>query len=223
MGERIVVRAQQEGNQLENMNKTTTIFLGIIGLVAIFVYVSQGTAPVVTPIVLAPIPTPTTTPGDGGQNTKQNTLFAVKAIPKIGNILVAPNGRTLYTYSRDTQASSTCYNDCASLWPAALVDTPDQIRNTDLPGDFDAFLRSDGTYQVTLEGKPLYFYNADTKSGDVNGNGVQKQWSVVLIKLPNTATTTPASSTSKPTSGTATSTPVAPKPAPKGIPLVPAS
>jgi len=39
--------------------------------------------------------------------------------------------------------------------------------------------RADGTYQVTIDGKPLYYYVKDAKPGDTNGQGVLSVWYVV--------------------------------------------
>jgi predicted lipoprotein with Yx(FWY)xxD motif len=45
--------------------------------------------------------------------------------------------------------------------------------------------RSDGTFQVTLDGKPLYYYAKDTKPGDTTGEGLNSVWYVVQLPAPS--------------------------------------
>ena len=46
-------------------------------------------------------------------------------------------------------------------------------------GRFSVVTRDDGTKQWAIEGKPLYFFAADQKAGDVNGDGQGGVWHVV--------------------------------------------
>jgi predicted lipoprotein with Yx(FWY)xxD motif len=46
-------------------------------------------------------------------------------------------------------------------------------------GDWAVITRDDGTYQVTVNGMPLYTYAKDTKAGDVVGQAVGDVWWVV--------------------------------------------
>ena len=39
----------------------------------------------------------------------------------LGMILTDGSGNTLYAFQPDAQGPSTCYDDCASSWPALLV------------------------------------------------------------------------------------------------------
>src|SRR2546422_1013934 len=40
---------------------------------------------------------------------------------RFGRILVARNGRTLYLFTADRTAKSTCYGACAAAWPPYTV------------------------------------------------------------------------------------------------------
>ena len=53
------------------------------------------------------------------------------------------------------------------------------------PGTFATFVRpDDGSTQVTYDGRPLYYWTGDTKSGDVTGHGVN---GFAVVSLPGSA------------------------------------
>lgn len=96
---------------------------------------------------------------------------------KLGKILVAANGMTLYVFDKDTANTSNCYDTCATNWPALTVTgvpTGDGVS-----GKLGTATRKDGTTQATLDGKPLYFWKNDQKPGDATGDGVNGVWHVV--------------------------------------------
>jgi predicted lipoprotein with Yx(FWY)xxD motif len=43
---------------------------------------------------------------------------------KVGKVLVAANGRTLYLFTADKSKKSTCYGQCASYWPPLIGAKP---------------------------------------------------------------------------------------------------
>ena len=47
-----------------------------------------------------------------------------------------------------------------------------------LSGTFGTLARTDGTTQVTYDGRPLYFYVGDSAAGDVTGDGLGEVWHV---------------------------------------------
>jgi predicted lipoprotein with Yx(FWY)xxD motif len=89
---------------------------------------------------------------------------------KVGKVLVAANGRTLYLFTGDKGRQSTCYGRCASYWPPLVGGRPTVGTglNASLVGTTK---RRDGALQVTYAGHPLYFFAPDKKAGDVNGQG----------------------------------------------------
>ncbi len=91
----------------------------------------------------------------------------------IGPVLVAPDGRTLYTYDEDDKGISNCSGLCATAWPPLLA--PDSAPATDR---FTAITRSDGDQQWAYNGQPLYLYIGDSMPGDVDGDGVDSVWHV---------------------------------------------
>ena len=97
----------------------------------------------------------------------------------LGKILIAASNKmTLYTYMRDTADTSNCYDQCAANWPAFTI-TGEPIPGAGITGKLALAARKDGQKQLTWNSKPLYFYNKDTKPGDVLGQNVGTVWFVV--------------------------------------------
>jgi predicted lipoprotein with Yx(FWY)xxD motif len=114
------------------------------------------------------------------------------------NILTDQNGWTLYTFKNDTPGVSNCSGSCATLWPPFIVQqgvTPQAGAGLPSGVKLGTIQRSDGTYQVTYNDMPLYYYSADAKAGDTSGNGALGLWSVVTT-TPATAPAAPAAPSS---------------------------
>lgn len=94
-----------------------------------------------------------------------------------GEILVGPEGLTLYVFTADTDGTSTCYDACAELWPPVPADV---AIGSDLDQSmFGTTAREDGSEQLTVNGMPLYWYTPDTAPGDTTGQGFNDVWFVV--------------------------------------------
>jgi predicted lipoprotein with Yx(FWY)xxD motif len=89
-------------------------------------------------------------------------------------MLVAPNGMTLYVFDKDAPGKSNCAGGCLAAWPALMLKEPAELK-----APFSAVTREDGFKQVAWQGKPLYFYAADQKAGDVAGDNSGGVWHVV--------------------------------------------
>ena len=98
---------------------------------------------------------------------------------KLGKILVASSGMTVYIFDRDTEATSNCYDQCATTWPALTLASGDPVAAVGIAGKLATATRKEGTKQVTYNGKPLYFYSKDQKAGDTLGDNVGTIWHVV--------------------------------------------
>lgn len=95
----------------------------------------------------------------------------------LGEILVDPDGFTLYIFTPDVDGESTCYEGCADTWPPVPADTP---ISSDLDDSmFGSAPRTDGGDQLTVNGMPLYRFAPDGAPGDTNGQGVNDVWFVV--------------------------------------------
>ena len=85
---------------------------------------------------------------------------------------------TLYAYTKDTADTSTCYDQCATNWPALTATNITVGAGLDASA-FKLIDRTDGTKQVSIAGHPLYFFAKDKAAGDVNGQKVGNVWYVV--------------------------------------------
>ena len=91
-----------------------------------------------------------------------------------GGMLRDPQGKTLYTFDKDTGGVSACYDGCAAVWPPYLA--PQGAKATDR---LTLHPRKDGKMQWGVGGKPLYYYATDTAAGDAKGDGVGGVWHVI--------------------------------------------
>jgi predicted lipoprotein with Yx(FWY)xxD motif len=91
----------------------------------------------------------------------------------LGKVWTDEKGMTLYTFDKDKDGKSACYDDCAVNWPpfAAAADAKAE-------GDWTIVDRTDGTKMWAYEGQPLYLWIKDKKPGDVTGDMVGKVWHV---------------------------------------------
>jgi predicted lipoprotein with Yx(FWY)xxD motif len=121
-------------------------------------------------------------------------LFSISPHPALGNILADVSGKTLYTWAADSPGTpSVCNDACATAWPPYLLDPsrmglidPSQRDTTDRDPTIriSGIQRGDGSYQVALDGWPLYYFSRDAAPGDAMGegsNGFGARWSVVKI------------------------------------------
>ena len=137
-------------------------------------------APAPTPTTAPPAP-PTSAPAPTTAPAASTQAAALKLsqTAALGQFLGDGNGRTLYMYARDSKNTSTCYDDCAKSWPPFITQGKTDVLegvNASLLGTTQ---RKEGTTQVTYNGWPLYYWNADVKAGDTFGQGIGNVWWVV--------------------------------------------
>ncbi len=119
-------------------------------------------------------------PQGDGTSVSQNLILGVTSTDALGQFLTAYNGMTLYTFTKDSAGTSTCYGQCAQKWPAYTVPS---VAAVNVPANLEAsnvgtIVRADGSIQVTYGGMPLYFYAPDQQPGDTLGQGVGNAWFV---------------------------------------------
>jgi predicted lipoprotein with Yx(FWY)xxD motif len=104
--------------------------------------------------------------------------LTVRESPEHGQYVADGEGMALYMFEADTrgegdtEAVSTCYDDCAGAWPPLVAEEAqagDQVES-DLIGTIE---RRDGEMQVTYGGWPLYYFVRDEAAGDTNGQDVE--------------------------------------------------
>ncbi len=78
---------------------------------------------------------------------------------------------SLYTYDKDKNGVSTCYDACAENWLPALLE-----KGTPLGENYTLIKRKDGTMQAAFRSQPLYLSSEDWNVGDMNGDGIDGVW-----------------------------------------------
>ena len=110
-------------------------------------------------------------PSSGGASGAAAVTVGTGSSASFGTFLNGPNGMALYTHAGDSATSSTCSGGCATAWPP-LATKGQPSAGAGVTGQLGTLIRADGTMQVTHGGLPLYYWQGDTKVGDVTGNGV---------------------------------------------------
>ena len=122
----------------------------------------------------ASTPAPTAAPAGGGSGSGASSGATVStASTSKGSVLAGPTGMTLYTYAKDSSATSACSGGCATAWPPLTVPAGQApTAGSGVTGTLATLTRADGTVQVTYNGWPLYYWKGDKAAGDVTGDGV---------------------------------------------------
>ncbi len=89
-------------------------------------------------------------------------------------MLTDDKGMTLYTFDKDADGKSACYDDCAAKWPPYLVAGGEAMGE-----GWTATDRTDGTKQWAYDGRPVYFFAGDKAKGDMAGDGMGGAWHVI--------------------------------------------
>lgn len=123
---------------------------------------------------VTPAPVPATTAATFG-----STVTVKSTDTDLGPVLTDSEGRTLYGFTNDVDAVSTCYGTCAEAWPPVIV-PPDWTVGPGIDsGIFSTVIREDGLEQLIAGKFPLYLFSGDAAPGDHNGQGSGDVWFVV--------------------------------------------
>ena len=98
---------------------------------------------------------------------------------KLGPILVNGQGHTLYLSLKDRHGESNCYGGCARVWPPAIASGVPRVGPGVAAGKLTTTRRTDHKRQLVYNGHPLYAMSADTRPGDMAGQGFLGTWFVV--------------------------------------------
>jgi predicted lipoprotein with Yx(FWY)xxD motif len=77
----------------------------------------------------------------------------IAASAHAAGMLTAKNGMTLYTFDKDTGGASSCYADCAKMWPPYLGKA-----NAKMTAGWTMVKRTGGKMQWAYDGKPVYMF-----------------------------------------------------------------
>jgi len=96
----------------------------------------------------------------------------------LGRVLTAPDGRTLYRYDLDTNATVACVDPCTTTRKPLLTPPGTTLRLPyGIAGTLGTVTRPDGGDQVTYDGSPLYWFTGDRGTADTSG--VDPEWHVI--------------------------------------------
>ena len=110
--------------------------------------------------------------GNTAPSTNTNRVVS-KVSTSLGEVFATAQGMTLYTFTKDTDSTSTCYGGCAASWPPFMAQA-----NAETWGAFSVIERNDGSYQWAYKNQPLYTWVGDRSQGDTNGHGINNVWYV---------------------------------------------
>jgi predicted lipoprotein with Yx(FWY)xxD motif len=139
-----------------------------------------------SPSTAAASPSPSPSPSPVATGTK----VAVANNAKLGQILVDDKGMTLYLFVKDTGTSSTCYDQCAAIWPPLFTTGTPQAGAGATQSLLGTTTRTDGKVEVTCAGHPLYYFIKDKAPGDVTGQGVNGFGGLWWVVTPSGAANT---------------------------------
>ncbi len=96
----------------------------------------------------------------------------------LGDVVVDGTRMTLYVFTPDRAATSTCTGDCLKAWPALAG--PAAGANGVDSADLGTITRPDDqSKQVTFYGWPMYTFAGDQAPGDTAGQGKGGKWFLV--------------------------------------------
>ena len=97
-------------------------------------------------------------------------MFAVKPVNTHEAVAVGPSGYAVYTFQGETthhiicKKTSSASTDCWAFWPPVTVSSPHSATKVSgIKGKIGTF-KNHGMNQVTLNGKPLYYFTPDLMS-----------------------------------------------------------
>ena len=98
--------------------------------------------------------------------------FRARAVDLHEAVAVGPAGYAVYTFQGETthhlicKKTSNANTNCWAFWPPVTVNSTKGLRaQSGIKGKLGTF-RNHGQRQLTLEGKPLYYFTPDLNSGN---------------------------------------------------------
>jgi predicted lipoprotein with Yx(FWY)xxD motif len=115
---------------------------------------------------------------DGSMPANPPALTLETATTDLGTFLTGRDGLTTYFFAADaTPGVSVCEGDCLAAWPPVIVPPGNSVAAGEgVTGVLGLITRTDGSTQVTYDGRPLYYWQGDTEAGQTTGHGVSDIW-----------------------------------------------
>jgi predicted lipoprotein with Yx(FWY)xxD motif len=126
--------------------------------------------------------------GSTGKVAAAKAIVSTGQLTGIGTVLVSSSGMTIYTPKTPAEANGNikCTGSCLSFWFPVTTTSSASLRSSGLAGKLGTIHLSDGTTQLTYNGRPLYTFRLDTAAGQAHGNnytdsfnGTTFTWQVV--------------------------------------------
>ncbi len=137
--------------------------------------------------------------------------FRVRAVDAHEAVAVGPAGFPVYTFQGETTHHLICMKtskastNCWAFWPPVSVKSAKGLSaQTGIKGKLGTF-HNHGTLQLTLGGKPLYYFTPDIKSGNkrlATGDELKtfgSIWHIVTASKSGSAQNQPANTGTQPT------------------------
>lgn len=155
---------------------------------------ASGTRPgSAAPVVTDASDPATSAPAAGGTSGSGHMAVTArvraKAMKGMGSVVTDDKGMTLYRYGKDRPAPSkwTCAGSCTQTWMPVIVEN--SVQTSGVEKSLLGTVHRNGMKQLTLAGWPLYRYVGDTKAGQMNGQGKDKEWYAITPSGENSAMT----------------------------------
>jgi predicted lipoprotein with Yx(FWY)xxD motif len=115
-------------------------------------------------------------PGEDGLRVAAKRARIVAKESPYGRVLFDANGQAIYVFEIDRRNRSNCTSkECVEAWPPVLTKEPPSAGEGAAARLLGTIRRSDGSLQVTYNGRPLYFYEheapGEIKCHNVNLHG----------------------------------------------------
>ncbi len=100
------------------------------------------------------------------------TVEITEEVP-YGQYLIGQNDMSVYLFEADEPGESTCYDECAEMWPPYIVEG-EVDAGEGIDGEkLTTIERRDGQQQVAYDGWPLYYFAKDDEMRDTEGHDVE--------------------------------------------------
>jgi predicted lipoprotein with Yx(FWY)xxD motif len=149
--------------------------------------------------------TPSTAgPAAAGSSSSSASANMIKtSTSSRGAFLTDGSGRAVYDFLADSKNKSACSGACAAAWPPVIVTGQPTAGGGVSASGLSTITRSDGTKQVTYDGRPLYYFAGDTGPGMVKGQGLNGFGHLWWLLTPTGASLTGSVTVSGGSGGTA--------------------
>lgn len=120
---------------------------------------------------------------DGSMPANPPALTLEVASSELGDFLTGRDGLTTYYFAVDSVPGvSACEGDCLVAWPPVTVAPGNTVAAGEgVTGVVGLITGTDGSTQVTYDGRPLYYWQNDTEAGQTTGHGVGDVWWVATV------------------------------------------